>query len=49
MHARQMAHMDVKPDNIYVLNDTAYKLGDLGMAASSCANKHSSYEEGDAR
>ena len=49
MHARQMAHMDVKPDNIYVLDETIYKLGDLGMAASSCANKHSSYEEGDAR
>lgn len=49
MHAKNMAHMDVKPDNIYVLDETNYKLGDFGLAASSCSSKHGSYEEGDAR
>lgn len=46
MHARNMAHMDVKPDNIYILDETTYKLGDLGLAVSSCCNNHSSFEEG---
>ena len=49
MHAKNMAHMDVKPDNIYVLDETNYKLGDFGLAASSCSSKHGSHEEGDAR
>ena len=49
MHARNIVHMDVKPDNIYVVNDTTYKLGDLGLATSSCSSSLASFEEGDAR
>ena len=41
--------MDVKPDNIYVLDDTTYKLGDLGLAISSCSANRDRFEEGDAR
>ncbi len=49
MHARNMVHMDVKPDNIYVVDKTTYKLGDLGLATSSCSSYCGSFEEGDAR
>ena len=49
MHARSIVHMDVKPDNIYVLDDTTYKLGDLGLAISSCSGNRDRFEEGDAR
>lgn len=49
MHSRHMVHMDVKPDNIYVVGETTYKLGDLGLATSSNCNQQCSFEEGDAR
>ena len=49
MHSRHMVHMDVKPDNIYVVGETNYKLGDLGLATSSNCNQQCSFEEGDAR
>ncbi|DBB07912.1 TPA: hypothetical protein ACH3X3_009300 [Trebouxia sp. C0006] len=49
MHARNMVHMDVKPDNIYIVDDTMYKLGDLGLATSSCSGNCNRIEEGDAR
>lgn len=44
-----MVHMDVKPDNIYVVDETMYKLGDLGLATSSSSNRHCNIEEGDGR
>ena len=49
MHARNMVHMDVKPDNIYIVDETMYKLGDLGLATSSCSGNCNRIEEGDAR
>jgi len=49
MHAKNMVHMDVKPDNIYIVDDTMYKLGDLGLATSSCSGNCNRIEEGDAR
>ena len=49
MHARSMVHMDIKPDNIYIVDEDTYKLGDLGLAASSNSFQQCSFEEGDAR
>lgn len=49
MHSKSMVHMDIKPDNIYIVDEDTYKLGDLGLAASSKASGHCSFEEGDAR
>ncbi|KAG9155845.1 hypothetical protein Leryth_004086 [Lithospermum erythrorhizon] len=46
MHGRGIAHLDVKPDNIYVV-DGIYKLGDFGC--SSLLDKSLPIEEGDAR
>lgn len=49
MHSRHMVHMDVKPDNIYVVDEAIYKLGDLGLATSSSCNRQCNFEEGDGR
>lgn len=49
MHSRHVVHMDVKPDNIYVVDETTYKLGDLGLATSSSCNRQCNIEEGDGR
>ncbi|XVF21923.1 hypothetical protein REPUB_Repub12eG0130800 [Reevesia pubescens] len=46
IHERGIAHLDVKPDNIYVKNGI-YKLGDFGCA--TLLNKSLPIEEGDAR
>lgn len=46
IHERGIAHLDVKPDNIYVKNGV-YKLGDFGCA--TLVNKSLHIEEGDAR
>ncbi|KAG9134035.1 hypothetical protein Leryth_004728 [Lithospermum erythrorhizon] len=46
MHERGIAHLDVKPDNIYV-REGAYKLGDFGC--SSLLDSSLPIEEGDAR
>ncbi|OVA04326.1 Protein kinase domain [Macleaya cordata] len=46
IHERGIAHLDVKPDNIYVKNG-AYKLGDFGCA--TLIDRSLPIEEGDAR
>ncbi|KDP28112.1 hypothetical protein JCGZ_13883 [Jatropha curcas] len=46
IHERGIAHLDVKPDNIYVKNGI-YKLGDFGCA--TLLNQNLPIEEGDAR
>lgn len=46
IHEKGIAHLDVKPDNIYVKNGV-YKLGDFGRA--TLLNKSLPIEEGDAR
>ncbi|KAF2314967.1 hypothetical protein GH714_037376 [Hevea brasiliensis] len=46
IHERGIAHLDVKPDNIYVKNGV-YKLGDFGCA--TLLNQSLPIEEGDAR
>lgn len=50
LHARGIAHLDVKPDNIYTTRDGAYKLGDFGLACPRGGVTHTlSPEEGDSR
>lgn len=46
IHSRGIAHLDVKPDNIYV-KQGVYKLGDFGCA--TMIDKSLPIEEGDAR
>lgn len=46
IHSKGLVHLDVKPDNIYVLNGV-YKLGDFGRAVR--ADGSMEIEEGDAR
>ncbi|KAK7284675.1 hypothetical protein RJT34_19425 [Clitoria ternatea] len=46
IHEKGMAHLDVKPDNIYVKNGV-YKLGDFGCA--TLVDNSLPIEEGDAR
>lgn len=46
IHSRGVAHLDVKPDNIYV-KEGVYKLGDFGCATT--IDKSLPVEEGDAR
>lgn len=46
MHERGIAHLDVKPDNIYVRNGI-YKLGDFGCA--TLINRSLAIEDGDSR
>lgn len=46
IHEKGIAHLDVKPDNIYVKNGV-YKLGDFGRA--TLLDKSLPIEEGDAR
>ncbi|XP_047076287.1 wee1-like protein kinase [Lolium rigidum] len=46
IHGRGIAHLDVKPDNIYV-RDGVYKLGDFGCA--TLIDRSLAIEEGDSR
>ena len=48
-HDRGLAHMDVKPDNIFICKE-GFKLGDWGRATQlSGARRSSAVDEGDAR
>ncbi|KAG8069687.1 hypothetical protein GUJ93_ZPchr0006g44746 [Zizania palustris] len=46
IHERGIAHLDVKPDNIYIRNGV-YKLGDFGCA--TLINRSLAIEDGDSR
>ena len=50
LHALGIAHMDVKPDNIFTTGAGAYKLGDFGLARplGQC-QEAMQLEEGDSR
>ena len=39
IHLYQVMHCDLKPDNILVSRDGAYKIGDLGQVAMESKNK----------
>ncbi len=47
IHARNVVHIDIKPDNIYTSQAGLFKLGDFGLATL----KHGHYrvQEGDSR
>jgi wee1-like protein kinase len=47
MHAHNLAHLDIKPDNIYTTERGIFKLGDFGLVTSADAKEH--VEEGDRR
>lgn len=53
LHARAIAHLDVKPDNIYTTPAGAFKLGDFGLATprggGAVAECTLSPDEGDSR
>ena len=49
LHSRGIAHMDVKPDNIYQASEGLYKLGDFGLATSLHSKPSLDIEEGDNR
>eukprot|EP00871_Galdieria_phlegrea_P002199 jgi/Galph1/2980/GphlegSOOS_G1621.1 len=52
-HDKGLVHLDIKPENIYITSDDVYKIGDLGLTASSESEIISGYNldlsEGDSR
>ena len=49
LHGLGIAHMDVKPDNVYLAGEGSYKLGDFGLATSLRSQPSIDIEEGDNR
>ncbi|KIH67864.1 kinase domain protein [Ancylostoma duodenale] len=47
MHTTGMLHMDVKPSNIFISNDSTCKLGDFGLAFDINKTSRDTAEEGD--
>lgn len=48
LHSHNMAHMDVKPDNIHIV-DSTYKLADFGVACRIDNASKTVFREGDSR
>ena len=50
LHSKGIAHMDVKPDNMFTVGEGVYKLGDFGLARplGPCPDALQ-LEEGDSR
>ncbi|CAB9506502.1 associated tyrosine- and threonine-specific cdc2-inhibitory kinase [Seminavis robusta] len=53
IHKHDMVHLDIKPQNIFVKNDTPpvnlFKLGDFGLVSKVSQDKKKEIEEGDSR
>jgi len=52
MHGQNIVHLDLKPDNIYLTGNEdkpTFKIGDLGLAASSLETSLKEVTEGDSR
>lgn len=55
LHDRQVVHLDMKPENIYLTNDGMYKIGDFGLVTcladgeQSCPSIGKDILEGDSR
>ncbi|EME32525.1 wee1-like protein kinase [Galdieria sulphuraria] len=55
LHDRQVVHLDIKPENIYLTHDGLYKIGDLGLVTcvpdekQECSNIGKDVFEGDSR
>ena len=49
LHEQGIAHMDVKPDNIYSNDDGVFKLGDFGLATTLNSKPHVNVDEGDSK
>lgn len=47
MHQLGLAHLDIKPENIYVIGDMRYKIGDFGLIADNKDERD--IQEGDSR
>lgn len=48
MHSSQLVHLDIKPENIYIVSEGRYKIGDLGLVTSALDNR-CVIDEGDSR
>jgi len=47
IHSRNLVHLDIKPENIYVSMSGGYKIGDFGLLSN--ADTQRDLEEGDCR
>lgn len=50
IHNRNLLHLDVKPENIFISRDNVFKLGDLGLISDTrCSDLDSDHSIGDAK
>ncbi|CAJ0936192.1 unnamed protein product, partial [Mesorhabditis belari] len=49
LHQRNLIHLDVKPENIFITKDTIFKLGDFGLIFDLVKDKTLTYDEGDSK
>jgi serine/threonine protein kinase len=47
IHAHNIIHLDIKPENIYLHASAVFKIGDFGLAIVATGNAH--WEDGDGR
>ena len=40
LHAQELLHLDLKPDNLFVMPDGGIKIGDFGCAPRQRARRH---------